>query len=144
MNLAFNLSLVKGYKSATQIARILTEDWLSHNTYCPICGAEQIIRAEANVPVKDYTCEKCKAQYELKSKNILLHYSVLDDSGELSIYCDKPYHSLSDALSKQEIIISNWMSDKKNVFSEAIGRYKRIARVENLGEIQVCIEEFDI
>ena len=55
-------------KSASQIARILTEDWLARNMYCPICGEVSIKRAEPNAPVKDYICDNCKAQYELKSK----------------------------------------------------------------------------
>ena len=68
MDLRFNTSLIQGYKSASQIARVLTEDWLAHNMYCPICGETSIKRAEPNAPVKDYICEQCKSQYELKSK----------------------------------------------------------------------------
>lgn len=68
MNLRFNTSLSEGYKSPAQIARILTEDWLERNMYCPICGAVSIKRAEKNAPVKDFICENCKSQYELKSK----------------------------------------------------------------------------
>lgn len=68
MDLRFNISLAKEYKSAAQIARVLTEDWLARNMYCPICGEVSIRKAEANAPVKDYVCEKCKSQYELKSK----------------------------------------------------------------------------
>ena len=68
MDLRFNTSLVQGYKSATQMARVLTEDWLARNMYCPICGEITIKRAEANAPVKDYVCQHCNSQYELKSK----------------------------------------------------------------------------
>ena len=68
MDLRFDTSLVAGYKSAAQIARVLTEDWLARNMYCPICGAVSIHKAEPNAPVKDYVCNHCKAQYELKSK----------------------------------------------------------------------------
>lgn len=68
MNLSFNISLADGYKSASQIARVLTEDWLERNMYCPICGEISIKKAEPNAPVKDYVCENCKSQYELKSK----------------------------------------------------------------------------
>lgn len=32
MNLSFNLSLVDGYKSASQIARVLTEDWFAYKS----------------------------------------------------------------------------------------------------------------
>ena len=31
MNLRFTTSLAEGYKSASQIARVLTENWLAHN-----------------------------------------------------------------------------------------------------------------
>lgn len=68
MDLRFNTALIQGYKSPAQIARRLTEDWLARNMYCPICGAESIQTAEPNAPVKDYVCQNCRAQYELKSK----------------------------------------------------------------------------
>ncbi len=68
MNLRFNTSLAEGYRSGSQIARVLTEDWLARNMYCPICGKPTIRRAEPNAPVKDYVCDNCLAQYELKSK----------------------------------------------------------------------------
>lgn len=69
MDLRFNLSLAEGYNNKSQIARVLTEHWLADNMYCPICGETSIRQAEANAPVKDFVCDKCKAQYELKSKN---------------------------------------------------------------------------
>lgn len=68
MDLHFDISLSAGYKSGSQIARVLTEDWLARNMYCPICGEVAIRRAEPNAPVKDYVCDNCKSQYELKSK----------------------------------------------------------------------------
>ena len=67
MNLRFDTTLAKHYKSKSQIARVLTEDWLARNMYCPICGEVAIVSAEANAPVKDFVCNKCEAQYELKS-----------------------------------------------------------------------------
>ncbi len=68
MDLRFDTSLAEGYKSASQVARVLTEDWLARNMYCPICGEVSIRRAEPNAPVKDYVCGHCNSQYELKSK----------------------------------------------------------------------------
>ncbi|MDO4751513.1 MAG: DpnI domain-containing protein [Akkermansia sp.] len=38
MDLTFDLSLINAYKSPTQIALVLTEDWFARNMYCPICG----------------------------------------------------------------------------------------------------------
>ena len=46
MDLRFNTSLAEGYKSANQIARVMTEGWLARNMYCPICGEVTIRRAE--------------------------------------------------------------------------------------------------
>ena len=37
MNLSFNLKLAEGYKSNSQIARVLTEGWVEENAYCPNC-----------------------------------------------------------------------------------------------------------
>lgn len=68
MDLRFNISLAEGYKSGSQIARVLTEDWLARNMYCPVCGKNRIRKAEPNAPVKDYVCESCYSQYELKSQ----------------------------------------------------------------------------
>lgn len=70
MNLDFDMSLAKGYNSNSQITRVLTEDWFARNMYCPICGKETIQKVKANAPVKDYICENCKSQYELKSKRV--------------------------------------------------------------------------
>ena len=69
MNLRFNTSLAEGYKSAAQIARILTENWMAENVYCPSCGCKPICKAPNNRPVQDFLCPKCNEQFELKSKN---------------------------------------------------------------------------
>ena len=68
MDLIFNIDLSAGYEKASQIARVLTEDWVERNMYCPICGAPMLSHYEANRPVADFFCEKCKSDFELKSK----------------------------------------------------------------------------
>lgn len=68
MDFNFNISLAESYHSSTQKARVLTEDWLGNNMYCPICGAPVLNHFEANRPVADFYCEHCKSEYELKSK----------------------------------------------------------------------------
>lgn len=40
MDLRFNTSLAEGYKSHSQIARVLTEDWLAHNIPHVIQGGD--------------------------------------------------------------------------------------------------------
>ena len=39
MDLHFNQSLANGYHSGSQISRVLTEDWMERNMFCPVCGA---------------------------------------------------------------------------------------------------------
>lgn len=68
MNLRFDTSLGDGYKSPSQIARVLTEDWVARNMFCPVCGAPVLGHYEANKPVADFFCDDCKSDFELKSK----------------------------------------------------------------------------
>jgi type II restriction enzyme len=69
MNLAFNTNLAEGYSSNSQIARVLTEDWVKTNSYCPDCGELQLQAFANNKPVADFYCNQCKSEFELKSKN---------------------------------------------------------------------------
>ena len=68
MNLHFNQSLAIGYHGGSQISRVITEDWMERNMFCPVCGAPVLGHYEANKPVADFYCEDCKSDFELKSK----------------------------------------------------------------------------
>ncbi len=68
MNLNFNTKLAKAYSSNSQIARILTENWVRENSYCPCCGEVSLNPFENNKPVGDFYCERCDEEFELKSK----------------------------------------------------------------------------
>ena len=68
MNLQFNPQLAEGYHSGSQISRVVTEDWMARNMFCPICGAPVLGHYEANKPVADFFCDDCKSDFELKSK----------------------------------------------------------------------------
>ena len=68
MDLHFNQSLAIGYHSGSQISRVLTEDWMARNMFCPVCGALVLERYETNKPVADFFCDKCNSDFELKSK----------------------------------------------------------------------------
>ena len=68
MDLHFNQSLALGYHSGSQISRVLTEDWIERNMFCPVCGAPVLGHYEANKPVADFFCDDCKSDFELKSK----------------------------------------------------------------------------
>ncbi len=78
MNLSFNTKLAEGYLSNSQIARVLTENWVKENSYCPSCGNSQLNEYENNRPVADFYCLNCAEEFELKSKNGSLTNTITD------------------------------------------------------------------
>lgn len=78
MNLRFNKKLAEGYSSNSQIARILTENWVKENSYCPCCGNLPLNEYENNRPVADFFCNRCSEEFELKSKNGTLTNTITD------------------------------------------------------------------
>ena len=54
MTLLFNNNFIANYHSGTQIARVLTENWVAENMFCPRCGYFQIRHFENNRPVADF------------------------------------------------------------------------------------------
>lgn len=84
MNLVLNTKLAESYSSASQIARVLTEDWVLKNSYCPCCGADKLRAFENNRPVADFICKDCAEEFELKSKSGKLSRTITD-GGYLSM-----------------------------------------------------------
>ena len=78
MNLNFNTKLAEGYSSNSQIARILTENWVKENSYCPCCGNLPLNEFENNRPFADFYCNSCSEEFELKSKNGNLTNTITD------------------------------------------------------------------
>jgi type II restriction enzyme len=68
MNLLLRTELANNYKSKSQIARVLTENWVKENSYCPDCGNTQLTEFQNNMPVADFYCSSCSEEFELKSK----------------------------------------------------------------------------
>lgn len=85
MKLDFDRKIISNYHSSAQIARVLTENWISENMYCPRCGNLRIEHFENNRPVADFYCPVCKNEYELKSKNGSLGNKVIDGAYETMI-----------------------------------------------------------
>ena len=69
MDFTFNSQLIQGYHKKSQMARVLTEDWVLRNMYCPVCGNIRLHQYANNSPVADFYCESCHNDFELKSKN---------------------------------------------------------------------------
>lgn len=67
MNLYFNQTLAEAYQHQTQKIRVMSEDWMSNNGYCPNC-CTPVAKVRNNEPVKDFFCPSCHEEFELKSK----------------------------------------------------------------------------
>ena len=78
MDLYFNQDLTCRYKSRSQVARVLTEEWVNSNMYCPRCGCVKLIKFENNRRVADFFCDQCKNEYELKSKDGEIKHKIAD------------------------------------------------------------------
>jgi len=85
MNLAFNTHKAIEYTSKSQIARVLTEDWVKTNSYCPNCGEIRLNEFENNKPVADFYCSTCSEQFELKSKNAIKVGNKIVDGAYLTM-----------------------------------------------------------
>ncbi len=85
MNLKFNVKLADNYKSNSQIARVLTENWVKENSYCPNCGQLPLNDFDNNMPVADFYCLTCREEFELKSKNGKLSGTISDGAYESMI-----------------------------------------------------------
>lgn len=67
MQLEFHAGVAASYSSAPQRIRVISEDWIDRNIYCPNCGRTKLTRAANNKPVYDFRCDGCAEEFELKS-----------------------------------------------------------------------------
>lgn len=74
-----NRDLVTRYKSPSQKIRVLTENWVNEEVFCPSCGAD-VSRYSHNRPVADFYCPICQEDYELKSKGFSFGRKIVDGS----------------------------------------------------------------
>ena len=73
-----DIGIATGYKSPAQIARVISEYWLSRNGYCLACDAESLNRSPANTKCTDFSCGSCGQNYELKAFSKRPHSSLVD------------------------------------------------------------------
>ncbi len=66
------------YKSKSQIARILSEGWLSSEMYCPCCLNERIEKYPNNKKASDFFCQICGNEFQAKSARKPFGRKVLD------------------------------------------------------------------
>ncbi len=119
MNLAFDNNIIETYHSRTQIARVLTENWVNENMYCPRCGNSHIKHFENNRPVADFYCPTCNNEYELKSKDGTLGHKIND--GAYSTMIERITGNNNPdfffmSYSKQELKVKNFILIPKHFF----------------------------
>ncbi|MBD3248527.1 restriction endonuclease [Candidatus Woesearchaeota archaeon] len=74
----YNPKILKHYKSNSQRARVLSENWCSSEMYCPSCLNEHIIHFPNNEKVKDFFCMNCRNEFQLKSSSKKFGKRVVD------------------------------------------------------------------
>lgn len=77
MQIFFDDKLAAKYKNVSQKIRVLTENWVEHEIFCPACG-NNLGHYENNRPVADFLCINCKEEYELKSKKDAIGNRIVD------------------------------------------------------------------
>ncbi|MGR3179400.1 MAG: DpnI domain-containing protein [Candidatus Anammoxibacter sp.] len=123
MDLKFNISVARGYKSKSQIARVLTENWVSRNAYCPSCGNKRLNEFANNSPVADFFCNDCKAEYELKSKKDIFSPKIVDGAFKTMIErinSDNNPHFFFLNYSNKELLVKNFLVIPKYYFVDDI------------------------
>lgn len=66
------------FESASQKARVWTEQWALTSLFCPNCGADGFNKFENNRPAADFSCPRCSEEYELKSQKGRFGAKVVD------------------------------------------------------------------
>ena len=75
------------FESASQNARVWTEQWAHAWLFCPNCGAPKLERFEGNRPVADFWCGTCAEEFELKSQKGRFGRRVAD--GAFGTMCER-------------------------------------------------------
>ena len=78
MRLIFPEINTLSYRSIPQRIRVLSEQWMQNEMYCPSCGKDNLSKLPNNTKLADFFCETCGEFYELKSKRIPIGKSILD------------------------------------------------------------------
>ena len=68
----------KGYKSASQKARVVTEAWVLGNMYCPACASNRLTDTANNTEAVDFVCRRCDSGFQLKAKTGTIGRKVVD------------------------------------------------------------------
>lgn len=74
----YNSDIFNKYKSNSQRARVLTENWFSSQMYCPCCLNRKIVNYPNNQKANDFFCDNCKNDFQLKSSQKPFGKKIVD------------------------------------------------------------------
>lgn len=123
MELQLNYSAAEGYRSSSQIARVVIEEWVEKNSFCPRCGKKKLDRFESNRPVADFYCCNCSAEYELKSKKDTFALKIVDGAYEMMIKrinSENNPHFLFLNYSSESLQVQNFLTIPNHYFTNDI------------------------
>lgn len=89
MKLLMDTGVAQGFKSQTQVARVISENWAKSNLYCPACANNKLAQAPNNTKAFDFSCPNCVARFQLKCSR-QWGKSRIPDAG---------YHAMMEAIS---------------------------------------------
>lgn len=123
-----DFKVAEHYKSNSQKIRVITENWVNHNVFCPYCGSSYISHFENNRPVADFYCPCCSEEYELKSKNGSISSKVNDGAYATMI---ERIESINNPnfffmhYNKMDLKVKNFIMVPKHFFSTEIIEKRR-------------------
>ena len=82
VDLRLEIGLAAGYKSPSQVARVITEHWAATNLFCLACTSSSVEALQANTRVQDYRCPNCTSHYQLKSQRSAFGNAVTNSAYE--------------------------------------------------------------
>lgn len=78
MDLALRGELAEAYSSRSQIARVITQDWVAREVPCLRCSTLPLKMTTQNTKARDFDCPSCSEPYELKSTSRRFSHRVAD------------------------------------------------------------------
>ncbi len=122
MNLNFNQQLAKDYRSPSQIIRVLSENWVAQQGYCPNCDSQPLAEFDNNKPVADFYCANCYEQFELKSKRAKLSNIINDGAYDtmLERIASDNNPSFFFLTYSKELAVNNFLIIPKHFFTTTI------------------------
>jgi type II restriction enzyme len=78
VNLQATVDLARGFRSPSQVARVITENWCRTQLYCLACDGDELAAEQPNSRACDFTCPTCTERYELKSSKAWSRDRIID------------------------------------------------------------------